>query len=88
VLDVFSRCIIVWKLCTNTRAEDVTDTLDLGLKASMLGPTPFLRRRGFAGQILRLSDHRFIPTDRRSTDRLPSQHKVSIVATQSGQSRL
>jgi len=34
VLDDFSRCIIAWKLCTNMRAEDVTDTLDLALAAS------------------------------------------------------
>ena len=31
VLDDFSRYIITWKLCTNMRAEDVTDTLDLAL---------------------------------------------------------
>jgi putative transposase len=36
VLDDFSRYIIAWKLCTNMRAEDVTDTLDLALKASGL----------------------------------------------------
>ena len=29
VLDDFSRYIIAWKLCTNMRAEDVTDTLFL-----------------------------------------------------------
>ena len=34
VLDDFSRYIIAWKLCTSMRAEDVTDTLDLALKAS------------------------------------------------------
>jgi len=34
VLDDFSRYIIAWKLCTNLRAEDVTDTLDLVLAAS------------------------------------------------------
>ena len=34
VLDDFSRYIIAWKLCTNMRAEDVTDTLDVALKAS------------------------------------------------------
>ncbi len=33
-LDDFSRYIIAWKLCTNMRAEDVTDTLDLALAAS------------------------------------------------------
>lgn len=34
VLDDFSHDIIAWKLCTNMRAEDVTETLDLALKAS------------------------------------------------------
>jgi putative transposase len=34
VLDDFSRYIIAWKLCTNMRAEDVTNTLDLALAAS------------------------------------------------------
>jgi transposase InsO family protein len=30
-LDDFSRYIIAWKLCTTMKAQDVTDTLDLGL---------------------------------------------------------
>lgn len=34
VLDDYSRYIIAWKLCTNMRAEDVTDTLELALQAS------------------------------------------------------
>jgi len=34
VLDDFSRYIIARKLCTNMRAEDVTDTLNLALAAS------------------------------------------------------
>ena len=34
VLDDFSRYVIAWKLCTNMRAEDVTDTLNLALQAS------------------------------------------------------
>ena len=34
VLDDFSRYIIAWKLCTNMRAEDVTDTLDMALASS------------------------------------------------------
>ena len=34
VLDDYSRYIIAWKLCTNMRAEDVTDTLDVALVAS------------------------------------------------------
>ena len=34
VLDDFSRYIIAWKLCTNMRAEDGTDTLDLALAPS------------------------------------------------------
>ena len=36
VLDDFSRYIIAWKLCTTMKAEDVTATLDLALKASAL----------------------------------------------------
>ena len=34
VLDDFSRYIIAWRLCSNMRAEDVTDTLELALAAS------------------------------------------------------
>jgi transposase InsO family protein/transposase-like protein len=34
ILDDFSRYIITWKLCTTMKAEDVTDTLELALKAS------------------------------------------------------
>ena len=34
ILDDYSRYIISWRLCTNMRAEDVTDTLDLALQAS------------------------------------------------------
>ena len=36
VLDDFSRYIVAWKLCANMRAEDVTATLDLALRASGL----------------------------------------------------
>ena len=32
----FSRYIVAWKLCTSMRAEDVTATLDLALRASGL----------------------------------------------------
>ncbi len=34
ILDDFSRYIIAWKLCTTMKAEDVTDTLEMALKAS------------------------------------------------------
>ncbi|MDP7489792.1 MAG: IS3 family transposase, partial [Arenicellales bacterium] len=34
ILDDYSRYIIAWKLCTTMRADDVTETLDLALKAS------------------------------------------------------
>lgn len=34
ILDDYSRYIIAWKLCTNMKAEDVTDTLKLALHAS------------------------------------------------------
>jgi transposase InsO family protein len=36
VLDDFSRYIIAWKLCATMKAEDVTATLELALKASGL----------------------------------------------------
>jgi transposase InsO family protein/transposase-like protein len=36
ILDDFARFIIAWKLCTTMRARDVTDTLELALKASGL----------------------------------------------------
>ena len=34
ILDDYSRYIISWKLCTNMRAEDVIDTLELALQSS------------------------------------------------------
>ncbi len=34
ILDDYSRYIIAWKLCTNMKAGDVTDTLELALGAS------------------------------------------------------
>jgi len=34
ILDDFSRYIIAWKLCTNMKVGDVTDTLELALQAS------------------------------------------------------
>ena len=37
ILDDYSRYINSWKLCTNMRTEDVTDTLDLALAASGCG---------------------------------------------------
>jgi len=36
VLDDFSRYIVAWKLCSTMRADDVTATLDLALKAADL----------------------------------------------------
>ena len=36
ILDDFSRYIIAWKLCTTMKADDVTATLELALKASGL----------------------------------------------------
>ena len=34
ILDDYSRYIIAWKLCTSMKAEDVSNTLELALKAS------------------------------------------------------
>ena len=35
ILDNYSRYIIAWKLCTTMQADDVADTLNLALKASV-----------------------------------------------------
>ena len=37
ILDDYSRYIIAWKLCTNMKTGDVTDTLELALQASSCG---------------------------------------------------
>ena len=44
VLDDFSRYIIAWKLCPTMKAEDVTATLDLALKASGLDQAKVIHR--------------------------------------------
>jgi putative transposase len=36
ILDDFARYIVAWKLCTTMKAEDVTATLDLALRANGL----------------------------------------------------
>jgi putative transposase len=44
VLDDFSRYIVAWKLCTTMKAEDVTATLDLALRASGLHEATLTQR--------------------------------------------
>jgi RNA-directed DNA polymerase len=44
VLDDFSRYIIAWKLCSTMKAEDVTATLDIALKASGLDRAKVIHR--------------------------------------------
>ena len=44
VLDDFSRYIIAWKLCPTMKAEDVTATLNLALKASGLDQAKVIHR--------------------------------------------
>ena len=44
VLDDFSRFIIAWKLCTTMKARDVTDTLEMALKASGLDQANVVHR--------------------------------------------
>src|SRR6478752_8600434 len=44
ILDDFSRYIIAWKLCTTMKAEDVTNTLKLALKASGLDQATVMHR--------------------------------------------
>jgi putative transposase len=44
VLDDFSRYLIAWKLCTTMKADDVTATLELALKASGLDKARVVHR--------------------------------------------
>jgi len=44
VLDDFSRYILAWKLCTTMSAADVSDTLQLALKAAGLDQVNVLHR--------------------------------------------
>jgi putative transposase len=44
VLDDFSRYIIAWKLCTTMKAEDVTATLELALRATALDQAKVVHR--------------------------------------------
>jgi RNA-directed DNA polymerase len=44
VLDDFSRYIVAWKLCSTMRADDVTATLDLALKAAGLDQVAVVHR--------------------------------------------
>jgi transposase InsO family protein len=51
ILDDYSRYVIGWKLCGTMRAEDVTDTLDIALAASVCGSATVLHKPRL------LSDH-------------------------------
>ena len=44
MLDDFSRYILAWKLCTTMSAADVSDTLQLALKAAGLDQVNVLHR--------------------------------------------
>jgi putative transposase len=44
ILDDFSRFIIAWKLCTTMKAEEVTETLNLALKAAGLDQVHVIHR--------------------------------------------
>jgi putative transposase len=44
VLDDLARYVITWKLYTNLRTEDVTDTLELTFKASGFGSARVLHK--------------------------------------------
>jgi hypothetical protein len=54
VLDDFSRYIVAWKLCTTMKAEDVTTTLDLALRASGLLSSMSARAFGSAAVMDRI----------------------------------
>jgi len=69
VLDDFSRYIVAWKLCTGMRAEDVTATLDLALRASGLDQaTPADRPRLLSDNGVELHRRRSGPMARGSQD--------------------
>ena len=59
MLEDASRYIIAWKLCTNIRAEDVTDTLDLALAASGCDHAAALHKPG----LLNDNGPSYIPSD-------------------------
>src|ERR1700720_4644974 len=67
VLDDFSRYIIAWKLCPTMKAEDVTATLNLALKASGLDQATVIHRprllsdNGGPGQMARRPEHGACP---------------------------
>jgi transposase InsO family protein len=65
VLDDFSRYIVAWKLCKTMTAEDVTATLDLALKASVLDRAKVVHRPRLVGQRLELHLGRPRQMDRR-----------------------
>ena len=44
ILDDYSRYIIAWKLCTNMKTGDVTDTLELPLQASGCGKVKLVHK--------------------------------------------
>jgi len=44
ILDDYSHYISSWKLCTNMRTQDVTDTLDLALEASGCDPVHVIHK--------------------------------------------
>ena len=44
ILDDFSRYVVAWKLCATMKASDVTDTLELALKASGCGQVTVLHK--------------------------------------------
>ena len=57
--DDFSRCIIAWKLCSTMKAEDVTATLNLALKASGLDQAKVIHRpRLLSDNVLRAEGDR------------------------------
>ncbi len=59
VLDDFSRYIIAWKLCPTMKAEDVTATLNLALKASGLDQAKVIHRpRLLSDNVLRAEGDR------------------------------
>ncbi len=77
VLDDFSRYIIAWKLCPTMKAEDVTATLNLALKASGLDQAKVSTGQGFSPTMAPATSRRTWPNG--STARTWSMSAVRLI---------
>ena len=59
ILDDYSRFIVYWQLCSNTKADDVTRTIDSALEKVSLGKnnSPRLPSDNVSGCISKLAEY-------------------------------